>query len=151
MNIERAEMRWLIDSQVSEAVYIDECCFPDPLEPEHFEFQRGRARMCVMCDGQMLGFFITDYDPHLITILRLAVHPRFRRRGIGTMMIRRIRQKLSRVRPLLFVILRESNLDGQLFYRSMGFEWIRTLEQNWEDTGEDGYVMRSYYESEVMV
>jgi ribosomal-protein-alanine N-acetyltransferase len=41
--------------------------------------------------------------------------------------------------------VRETNLDAQLFFRSMGFKAITVLHEFYEDTPEDAYLMQFRY------
>ena len=44
--------------------------------------------------------------------------------------------------PRICVKLRESNLDGQLFCRNLGFLATRVLRDHFADTGEAAYLMQ---------
>ena len=45
-------------------------------------------------------------------------------------------------RKEIHIVLRETNLEAQLFFKSQKFKAIEVLRHNFEDTQEDGYLMR---------
>jgi len=69
-----------------------------------------------------------------------AVHPDYRRCGIGTAMVEKLKSKLSPIkRTSLALDVRESNLDAQLFFRHHGFKAVKVIREAYEDTDEDAY------------
>ncbi|CAK9098136.1 ParB domain-containing protein [Durusdinium trenchii] len=86
----------------------------------------------VASDGaQALGYMVYSLRKRFIEVHRMAVHPDYRNRGIGRMMIERIESKLHCIkRSRAVFVVRESNLEGQLFlkrngYKATGIEWGR--------------------------
>jgi ribosomal-protein-alanine N-acetyltransferase len=45
-------------------------------------------------------------------------------------------------RHQIMLEIRETNLDGQFFFRANGFQAVSVARQFYADTGEDAYVMR---------
>lgn len=74
-------------------------------------------------------------------ILNIAVHPRARRAGIGTVLMN---EALSEAREkrieLLTLEVRRSNLAARRLYRKFNFE-ERRLRRNYYGVGEDALVM----------
>jgi ribosomal-protein-alanine N-acetyltransferase len=76
-------------------------------------------------------------------ILNFAVHPMFRRGGIGKQMVSKLISKLSsHRRTKITLAVRETNLAAQLFFRSQEFRAQRVMRSYYEDTGEDAFMMQ---------
>ncbi len=83
---------------------------------------------------RIFGFMFYELHRGRLNILRLAVHPEDRRCGIGAAMVTRLKEKLSqqRRRQITFMV-REDNLDGQLFLKSQGFHCNATVREHFDD------------------
>ena len=94
------------------------------------------------------GFLVYENQPDedQVQILNLVMHPEFRREGIATMMI----EKVKGVRRALkfdkvSIVVRESNLSGHLFLKKNGFVCDSVLKSYFVDEyeheleREDGY------------
>jgi [ribosomal protein S18]-alanine N-acetyltransferase len=86
------------------------------------------------------GYLICQpFDNHF-EILRLAVGTAWQRRGIGRKLIEKIKVcSWSRGKPHVQCPVWEGNLDAQLFFRSLGFRCVRTLQDFYVD-GADAYL-----------
>jgi [ribosomal protein S18]-alanine N-acetyltransferase len=74
-------------------------------------------------------------------ILNVAVHPGFRRHGVGTaLMAEAVDEARSRHVQLIILEVRRSNLEARKLYRKFGFE-ERRLRRNYYGPGEDALVM----------
>jgi len=75
----------------------------------------------VVCNvQQVVGFIIYEFEEDQFTILNLGVHPDFRRKRIGMMLIDKIKSRMKR-RKKLVMNVRESNFVTQLFLREAKF------------------------------
>jgi ribosomal-protein-alanine N-acetyltransferase len=84
-------------------------------------------------------------------VLNFAVAPHYRRHGVGEQMVSKLTGKLSQQRrSRLLLEVRETNLDAQLFFRSLGFRAVSVLRGFYEDTPEDAYVMQYRYRMSEM-
>lgn len=91
-------------------------------------------------DGKIIGFAVYELLIHELHILNLAVHPEYRRNGVGTAMVVKLLNKLSQQRRrVLAVEVRETNLAAQLFFRACGSTGSQLWHDYYEDTGEDAY------------
>lgn len=152
-NIEKAvsciHIRWMIRRDMPSVLDIEKACFEFPWGEEDFIRclrQRNCIGMVAEVGEQVVGFMIYELHKTRLHILNFCVHPEWRRQGVGRVMVEKLVSKLSyqrRTRVMLEV--RETNLDAQLFFRSMGFRAITVLHEFYEDTPEDAYLMQFRY------
>ncbi|MGQ0796891.1 MAG: GNAT family N-acetyltransferase [Methanobacteriota archaeon] len=78
-------------------------------------------------DGERLvGMVLGTHDSRKGWINRLAVHPEFRRRGIGRRLVRASEAALRRTGIEMFAALIEENNEASVvFFRSIGYETAR--------------------------
>lgn len=104
---------------------IEETCFPEPWSMTQFE-QELRSNLSsyfvVKIDGVINGYvgimFILD-EGHITTI---AVHPFYRRRGLGSfMLLRCLKLAAAKGMRLITLEVRKSNLEGIEMYKKFGF------------------------------
>jgi len=108
--------------------------------------QRNCIGMVAEHNERVVGFMIYELHRNRLHVLNFAVHPDFRRRQIGTQMLRKLVSKLSpQRRSRIMLEVRETNLDAQLFFREAGFRAVSLLRDFYEDTTEDAYLMQFRY------
>jgi len=98
-------------------------------------------RVGLFDDDRIVGFAVYEMRTKSIQIVRLAVHPELRRRGVGRELLGKLTGKLGSRRPGLAILVRESNLPAQYFFRSFGFRATLVVRGHYQDTGEDAYEM----------
>ena len=72
--------------------------------------------------GEVSGYLIISREGHLIS---LAVHPRFRRKGIGKALMKRAIETLSLKK--MWAEVRQSNHGAQRFYQKIGFQIVGVI------------------------
>ena len=138
-------VRWLIMRDFLEVLDIEEESFDDPWAKEDFLYylRRNCKMMVSESDNNVDGFMIYELHKGRLQIINFAVRLDYRRQGVGTAMMEVLKYKLfEEERKEIFTVLRESNLEAQLFFKSQGFWAERTLRDYYKDTGEDGYFMK---------
>lgn len=129
-----------------EILRIENACFASPLtEDGIFDLlkQRNCIGMVAEHESEIVGFMIYDLRRSSYEIRDFAVTPWAQRCGVGSQMIRRLRDKLSSERRnTITVTVRETNLSGQLFLRNQDFEAVSIVRSHYDDTSEDAYRMR---------
>lgn len=161
MNI---EIRWMIRRDMPEVLAIEKASFEFSWSEEDF-IRCLRQKNCIgmvaevapPCrrggideHGPIIGFFIQELHRNRLHVLDFAVHPDYRRQGIGRAMVNKLVSKLSHERRNKIVLeVRETNLQAQFFFKEMGFKAISLLRDFYEDTSEDGYLMQYRYHADV--
>jgi ribosomal-protein-alanine N-acetyltransferase len=142
-------IRWMIRRDMAEVLHIEACSFEFSWSEEDFIRclrQRNCIGMIAEHNERVVGFMIYELHRNRLHVLNFAVHPDFRRRGVGVQMIRKLVSKLSpQRRSRIMLEVRETNLDAQLFFRDQGFRAISLLRDFYEDTTEDAYLMQFRY------
>lgn len=127
---------------------IERLAFSHPWSPESFtrELSLPFSRLVVATvepgdDGLACGFLCRWLLADECHILNVAVHPDFRRFGIGALLIREaIHEAKAKKARLVTLEVRRSNLAARGLYRKFNFE-ERRLRTNYYGPGEDAIVM----------
>lgn len=146
-------IRWMIRRDMPEVLEIESQCFEFPWSDEDFIRclrQRNCIGMVAEHDERVVGFMIYELHKDYLHVLNFAVHQAFRRRGVGAAMMGKLANKLSHQRRTNIALeVRETNLDAQLFFRSLGFRATTVLRDFYEDTTEDAYLMQFAFADEA--
>jgi ribosomal-protein-alanine N-acetyltransferase len=142
----RVHIRWMIRRDMPEVLQTEQESFEYSWTEEDF-LRCLRQRNCIGMVAEqgerVVGFMIYELHKNKLHILNFAVHPRFRRFGVGAQMVAKLISKLSSHRRTRITLeVRETNLSAQLFFRSQGFKAVRVLRSFYEDSGEDAFLMQ---------
>src|SRR5688500_10935720 len=142
----RVHIRWMIRRDMPEVLQTEQQSFEDAWTEEDF-LRCLRQRNCIGMVAEqgekVVGFMIYELHKAKLHILNFAVHPGHRRAGVGSQMVAKLISKLSSHRRTRITLeVRETNLEAQLFYRSLGFKAVRVLRSFYEDSGEDAFMMQ---------
>ena len=141
----RVHIRWMIRRDMPEVLQTEQESFEYSWTEEDF-LRCLRQRNCIGMVAEqgekVVGFMIYELHKAKLHILNFAVHPQFRRGGIGAQMVAKLISKLSsHRRTRITLAVRETNLGAQLFFRAQGFKAVRVLRSFYEDSGEDAFLM----------
>jgi len=132
-------------ADIENVIAIERASFQFPWSTRFFldELQVDCARSILAeVEGRIVGYVLFWFLPEEVDIHNIAVHPDFRRQGIGRLLLEQVvdsARRQERVRVTLDV--RFSNAPAQNLYRSFGFV-IRGLRKGYySDNGEDALVM----------
>ena len=146
-------IRWMIRRDMPAVLAIEEASFEFPWSEEEFiRCLRQRNCICMVAerDDEVVGFMIYELHKNRLHLLNFAVAPYSRRGTVGTTMIEKLVGKLQPDRRNRIMLeVRETNLDAQLFFKSLGFRAISVLRDYYEDTTEDAYLMQYRYRGEM--
>jgi [ribosomal protein S18]-alanine N-acetyltransferase len=127
--------------------------FPDVLEIERHcqarPWDRQALDLMLRHDGlityvaehgpRVVGYLLADRCCSSFELIRLGVHPEFRRRAVGRQLMARLAAHLSARRTRLAATVPERDLAMQLFLKACGFRCALTFHGYDATTGEDGY------------
>lgn len=138
-------IRWNIHRDLPAIMEIHRRSFTEPMTEEeilaHLRKREGIGMVAEIGDT-IVGHMLYDLWKRKFHLVTLAVHPGYRRMGIGTEMVEKLRGKLSdQYRSHLTIDVHEDNLAAQLFLRECGLR-ATTVRRGFYGPGEDGYVMR---------
>lgn len=142
----RVHIRWMIRRDMPEVLQTEQASFEYSWTEEDF-LRCLRQRNCIGMVAEqgerVVGFMIYELHKQRLHILNFAVHPQYRRVGVGGQMVSKLISKLSSHRRTRITLeVRETNLPAQLFFRAQGFRGIKVLRAFYEDSGEDAYLMQ---------
>lgn len=149
------KMRW---EDVEQVRAIDLICFPTMLPPTNYktEFINPMAhylvayddsQLAVMNDSEnqnqlILGFIGLWYMASEIHIINLAVHPDFRHKGIGELLLIHAIDLSVELKAILITLeVRASNLAAQELYSKYGFSERGIRHAYYLDNREDAVIM----------
>ena len=138
-------IRWMIRRDMEEVLDIEQASFEFPWLKEDFLRclrQRNCIGMVAEFDERVVGFMNYELQEEQLHVLKFAVHPDIRRRGVGQQMVEKLARKLPRrSRNRIVLEVRETNLAAQMFFRSLGFVATDVLRGHYDDTTKDAYSM----------
>ena len=142
----RVHIRWMIRRDMPEVLQAEQESFEYSWTEEDF-LRCLRQRNCIGMVAEqgekVVGFMIYELHKAKLHILNFAVHPGYRRHGVGAQMVAKLVSKLSSHRRTRITLeVRETNLAAQLFFRSQGFKAVRVLRAFYDDSGEDAFLMQ---------
>ena len=142
----RVHIRWMIRRDMPEILQTEQESFEYSWTEEDF-LRCLRQRNCIGMVAEqgerVVGFMIYELHKAKLHILNFAVHPQYRRVGVGAQMVAKLISKLSSHRRTRITLeVRETNLPAQLFFRAQGFKAVRVLRGFYEDSGEDAFLMQ---------
>src|SRR5258708_3182808 len=143
---DRVHIRWMIRRDMPEVLQAEQDSFEFAWTEEDF-LRCLRQRNCIGMVAEqgekVVGFMIYELHKSKLHILNFAVHPGFRRLGVGAQMVAKLISKLSSHRRTRITLeVRETNLPAQLFFSKQNFRAVKVLRSYYEDSGEDAFLMQ---------
>ena len=142
----KVHIRWMIRRDMPEVLQTEQESFEYAWTEEDFLKclrQRNCIGMVAECGEKVVGFMIYELHKTKLHILNFAVHPSFRRHGVGGQMVAKLVSKLSsHRRTRITLAVRETNLPAQLFFKALEYRALRVLRGYYEDSGEDAFLMQ---------
>jgi ribosomal-protein-alanine N-acetyltransferase len=131
---------------VKEVIKIERVSFQDPWREDAFYNELHNSQISTFLvmemDGKIVGYggmWIIKEEAHIVN---LAVHPEYRRQGLGGMLLRALFEKgEKRGVERITLEVRASNTDAQEFYKKFGFQEVAIRKRYYRDTHEDAIVM----------
>jgi len=136
------------EADLDEVLAIERVSFVTPWTRAAFcyEIEQNKVARCtVMRAGERVVGYVCLWEiGHEIHITNLAVHPEWRRRGVGKRLLAlTMAEGGGRGVTLAFLEVRPSNTHALRLYESLGFQVIGRRSGYYFDTGEDALVMEA--------
>ena len=132
-------------NHVREIMVIERMSFPSPWDEETFlitlEDERCNSFVAIE-DGMVVGYCLALNLGNMAHILNLAVHLKYRRRGIARQLVKEILMDAA-IRDKVYAVLevRKTNVPARSLYASFGFSHVSTWSRYYTDTNEDAAIM----------
>lgn len=138
------EIREMRESDLNEVMKIEKASFKRPWFRFFFESDllRTNAYLWVAKEGnKLLGYLVAYHTSDELHIANIAVEEKERRRGIGSLFMKKIIDLARDLRALrIFLEVRPSNLAAINLYKKFGFEVVDRRKHYYQD-GEDALLM----------
>lgn len=144
------DIRWMIRRDLPEVLAIEHLSFDFPWSEDDF-IRVLRQRNCIgmVVDETkrkkhiVAGYMIYELHKARLHLLSLAVHPKFRRTGVGRMFVDKLKGKLNHNRRTRITLETcESNLGSLFFWKSMGFLATGLLKNFYDACDDDAIAMQ---------
>lgn len=139
-------VRWMIRADMPDIVAIERESFgADRLLSEDdirkILIQKNAIGMVDEYKCEILGYMIYELHHNKLELTRIAVHPKWRRMGAATAMIKRLKSKIGADtrRDRIIVKVNEMDLVAQQFFRQMEFKAFGVIHNHFHDR--DAYAM----------
>ena len=146
-------IRWMIRRDMPEVLQAEQLSFEYAWNEEDFLRclrQRDCIGMVAEHGDKVVAFMIYELHKNKLHVLNFAVHPAWRRMGVGAQMVAKLISKLSSHRRTRITLeVRETNQHAQLFFQKQEFKAVRVLKAFYEDSGEDAMLMEYRFGDET--
>ncbi len=126
---------------------IERQCFSAPWSIESFKYElknRMTILLVAVLNEQIIGYVCLRTIVDVTHVLNIAVHPRFRRKGVGAELLKKAMEglKISRYNSRFITLeVRESNTPAINLYKKFGFEIIGKRKDYYHSPREDAILM----------
>jgi [ribosomal protein S18]-alanine N-acetyltransferase len=144
-------IRPLEEKDLETAHAIDRLSFPIPWPASslRYELFSNPASICLAAkeagEDELIGFIVVWLIMDEAHIATIAVHPDFRRQGVGrALLVEGLRQSIRRGASSASLEVRAGNLAALALYRELGMDVVGKRSGYYKDNGEDALLMSVY-------
>ncbi|HIP56476.1 MAG TPA: ribosomal-protein-alanine N-acetyltransferase [Ignisphaera aggregans] len=139
-------IRECLSEELQKVAEIEKLCFKDPYPIHLLAMLRAlypELFLVAIVDNNIVGYVSAivrrEQVGHIVSI---CVHPMYRRRGIGTMLMKEVERRLREMFSICTFRLevRVSNTPAISMYQKLGYRIVERLPRYYQD-GEDAYMM----------
>ena len=122
-------------------------CFTTPWQISSFEYElenRDAVLKVAVLNVEIVGYICIRSILDVTHVMDLAIAPRFKRMGIGSLLLSDALQELRRLRPAIKLVtleVRESNIAAVKLYEKYGFREIGRRRGYYKKPAEDALIM----------
>ena len=140
------QIRYLTNLDIEEALVIEAMSFAHPWGEATFREtlkHRDCYALAAEIGQQLVGFMVYDLFPKHYQLLTLAVHPMFRRMGVGRSLMNKLVAKMCQgQRCRIMTAVHESQLGAHLFLKASGFRATAILKNYYPDCSDEAYLFQ---------
>jgi len=140
----RVHCQLMLEKDYDEIIRIEQDVFSVPWTREELQaaMRNSQTIGCVaVMNYQIVEYCVYRFTKTRIEIENLAVDRQHWKQGIGSALVSRLYEKLSKAkRRSLRAVVVETNVNAQCFLRSCGFEFNETIRQPFDSIDRDAYV-----------
>lgn len=133
-------LRWLLRNDIAAVVRIERDSFVEEWTTDDFHRVLSSTNVIGMVAeyrGTVVGYVVYEVGHRNMHIINTAIHPAYRRPGIGSQFMEALVDRLSEHRRhKITATVREYNLSFQLFLKANGFRAVRCMRDWFPDSGE---------------
>ena len=142
---EEIKIRRMRKEDIPEVSQMERLSFPTPWSSNIFSVELEKENFAF--------YYLLEYQNHLVAyggywkikneahLVTLAVHPSFRRKGLGRRLLEHLIEKMQKQGlDTITLEVRSSNLTARKFYEKFGFKKIALRSKYYADTDEDAIV-----------
>lgn len=137
-------------SHVAQVAELEKCCFSDPWSEKSIasELENDLAYWLVALEGEQVAGYVGSQTVIGETdMMNIAVHPKFRRRGIAEALVNALVAVLKdQGSHCLTLEVRESNEPAQKLYQKLEFSVIGKRPKYYHNPREDALILRKEWE-----
>ena len=145
------EIRLMTADHVSQVAQLEKLCFRDPWSENSVasELNNPLSLWLVAVEGEKVAGYVGSQSVMGESdMMNVAVHPDFRRQGIGERLILDLIDQLNqRGNHSLTLEVRASNVSAIALYRKLGFVQVGLRKNYYRNPKEDALILRKEWES----
>lgn len=120
---------------------IEQQSYDDPWDLKTIEYflkLPGSGSFVAEYDGEVVGFLLFEMQDTYLNLVSVAIDPKVRRRGFGTLLIKELKNSDLAGCNRVYCTVSDKNLSAHLFLSKFGFKAINT-KKNFYSEGHDAY------------
>ncbi len=140
---EAMQLRRMTEEDIDTTMSIEIICFATPWSRTSFLNELDKTYglpLVAMLDGNLVGYIIAWFVEDEIHIVNVAVHPDFRRQGIGEWMMNEVICDHPGI-TWVGLEVRQSNVAAITLYEKLGFYQVGIRKNYYAQEGEDAVMM----------
>jgi ribosomal-protein-alanine N-acetyltransferase len=138
-------IRDMREDDIHSIMEIENISFSSPWSEEFFLVQiyaKYAVSKIALFEGKVIGYITANYEQHESSILNLAVHPDYRRCGVGTLLMNATMKEVkNKSCVFMYLKVRTSNTTAQKFYERFGFTVEAVRKKYYGNPDEDALQM----------
>ena len=136
---------------VPQVAELEKLCFSDPWSEQSIasELDNVLALWYVaLDDDRVVGYIGSQTVCGETDVMNIAVHPDYRRRGIGQILIEELVREVKNLGSISLTLeVRSSNAPAVSLYEKLGFSQVGLRKNYYRNPKEDAYILRKEWEA----